>query len=506
MTNFVGYSEFYHDAAIAKIDQDGNVLFASQAERYSKKKNDSQIPDELWEAVVEDGDHISFYEDIALKKETREGKEQSTSTDRGRTNSVTAQSEIPLAEAVACDVFYTHHLSHVATAFFTRPWDSVDDTVMVSIDGVGELQTATIYNSKFELVWDMHWPKSVGLPYTSVTKDLGLRPLEDEYVVMGLSSYGRDTHSSIFLDYWNHTEDQDQFYLKGMPADDMNNIRYQRWTKTRGAMKDLAKHNTKAISRENLAKSVQVFAEKAIMDIMHEARKYGSKLVYSGGCAQNVVVNSYLTELFDDVHIAIAPTDAGSALGCAALSWHKATGGTKLNWSPYCGHEIKGELDPVEVVDYLMEHKVCGIANGKAEFGPRALGNRSLIADVRYDVKDTVNEIKRRQKYRPFAPAILEEHVEEYFDGPTNEYMQFTSKALHDFKSVTHVDGTARVQVLKKDCPSVFRKIVEEYYKRTGIPMLLNTSLNIRGRPMVNDEHDARLFETKYGVKVFTKS
>ena len=116
---------------------------------------------------------------------------------------------------------------------------------------------------------------------------------------------------------------------------------------------------------------------------------------------------------------------------------------------------------------------------------------------------DTVNGIKRRQKYRPFAPAILEEYADQYFEGPMNEYMQYTSKALHDYKSVTHVDGTARVQIVKKDCPSIFRKVIEEYYERTGVPMLLNTSLNIRGRPMVNDEHDARLWEQKYKVKVF---
>jgi carbamoyltransferase len=126
-----------------------------------------------------------------------------------------------------------------------------------------------------------------------------------------------------------------------------------------------------------------------------------------------------------------------------------------------------------------------------------------LIADVRFDVKDTVNEIKRRQKYRPFAPAILEEYADQYFEGPMNEYMQFTSKALHDYSSVTHVDGTARVQIVRKDCQSVFRKIIEEYYERTGIPMLLNTSLNIRGRPMVDDEKDAKLWESQYNVKVF---
>jgi carbamoyltransferase len=117
-----------------------------------------------------------------------------------------------------------------------------------------------------------------------------------------------------------------------------------------------------------------------------------------------------------------------------------------------------------------LSHTYCGIANGRAEFGPRALGNRSLIADVRYDVKDTVNEIKRRQKYRPFAPAILEEFADQYFEGPMSEYMKYTAKALHDYKSVIHVDGTSRVQLVKKDCKSIIRPILEEYYERTGDP------------------------------------
>jgi len=263
------------------------------------------------------------------------------------------------------------------------------------------------------------------------------------------------------------------------------------------------KEATKKYSPEDCAASVQKFAEYAILNIMTEARKYGSKLVYSGGCAQNVVVNSKIFEMFDEVHIAIAPTDSGSALGAAAKTWAEKTGGTHLKWNPYLGYDIQREINPREIVDHILKYKVCGIANGRAEFGPRALGNRSLIADVRYDVKDTVNEIKRRHKYRPFAPAVLAEHANKYFSGPMNEYMQYTSKALHDYSSVTHVDGTARVQLLQPDCPSIFRKIVEEYYERTGVPMLLNTSLNIRGRPIVNDELDARLWENKYKVKVF---
>ena len=151
----------------------------------------------------------------------------------------------------------------------------------------------------------------------------------------------------------------------------------------------------------------------------------------------------------------------------------------------------------------MLKRKVVGVANGKAEFGPRALGNRSLLGDVRYDIKDTVNGIKRRQKFRPFAPAILEEYYDKYFEGYGNEYMQYTVQAKHDYNSVTHVDGTARVQIVRADSTSALRPILEEYYERTGVPMLLNTSLNIKGEPMVNTRTDAEKFQTNYGVRVF---
>ena len=194
-----------------------------------------------------------------------------------------------------------------------------------------------------------------------------------------------------------------------------------------------------------------------------------------------------------------SPGDSGSCLGAAALVNKK-----KLKWKhPYLGYDIKKSVNVKEVVNQLLKNKVCGIANGKAEFGPRALGNRSLLGDPRYDIKDTVNEIKRRQKFRPFAPAILEEFAEEYFDGPMNRYMQFIAKAKHDYSSVTHVDGTARVQIVEKNNVSVLRPILEAWYEETGCPMLLNTSLNIKGQPIVNDWKDAEKFMGRYNVAVF---
>ena len=139
----------------------------------------------------------------------------------------------------------------------------------------------------------------------------------------------------------------------------------------------------------------------------------------------------------------------------------------------------------------LLDNKVCGLANGRAEFGPRALGNRSLLGDPRYDIKDTVNDIKRRQKFRPFAPAILEEYADEYFDGPMNEYMQFVSKAKHDYSSVTHADGTARLQTVTEESHPVFYEILKEFGEISYTNVLLNTSFNIRGYPILSTIEDA---------------
>ncbi len=505
---YVGFSEHYHDSGFAVINEEGVVEFATHGERYSKKKNDPLIPEELWDMVEGQDTHVSFYEDHTVKFDMRGGIGVTGSTEHLKKRPDTAEesfAKMVIPDSMVYDVNHMHHESHCASAFYTRPWDSSEDTVLVSIDGVGELQCATIMDHNFNLIKEWQYPKSVGLVYTTVTKFLGLRPLEDEYVVMGLSAYHETSPESKaitdwLIAWWEDLEDIAPELAEGIAIGDVETSQRE---KDRRKFREELRVKVAAVDDAVAARATQDFADYAIMQIMREAAKYGKKLCYSGGCAQNVVINSRLFELFDEVHIAVSPTDAGSGLGTAARSWAKATGKDKLIWSPYAGYNIDTPINPSVVVDHLLEHRYCGIANGRAEFGPRALGNRSLIADVRYDIQDTVNTIKRRQKYRPFAPAILEEFADEYFDGPMNEYMQFTSWAKHDYAPVTHVDGSARVQIVKKDCESVFRKVIEEYYERTGVPMLLNTSLNIRGRPMVNDEHDRELWEQKYDVKVF---
>jgi carbamoyltransferase len=230
-----------------------------------------------------------------------------------------------------------------------------------------------------------------------------------------------------------------------------------------------------------------------------------ANLILTGGCALNCSANGHISKDWDRVWIMPNPGDAGSSIG-AVLARHKQ----HIHWpGPYLGYNIKGDYPVDEIVKELQTNGICGVANGSAEFGPRALGNRSLLADPRGpDIKDRVNDIKRRQRFRPFAPAILAEHADEYFLGHTGPYMQYTAACRNPelYPAVCHTDGTSRVQTVAKDDAGAagFRRLLERWYSLTGCPMLLNTSLNIKGKPMVNTVKDARDFENTYGVRVFT--
>ena len=504
---YVGYSEYFHDAGIAVIEEDGTISYATQSERYSKIKNDPLIPDSLWDSVVQKNDKICYYQDPDLQHESNEiGSFEASVLDE-------KFKYIFNPGSIVYDNFNLHHVSHVAQGYYTRPWESKKNTVMVSIDGCGEYQSIVVYDSDFNVLKEYLWPCSLGSYYAECTAKLGYKKLQDEYIVMGMSAYGEVSpeHLKILNDHWDmmtsiptEKEKRELAQYAWLEREDFSEEGITQNTRLMGKRMQWSwKNKFNNLKDEDIAATIQKFTEDKIIEIMKFARKHGNKLIYSGGVAQNIVANSLIKDIFDDVHIAIAPADSGSSIGTAAKTWSDETGGDKLTWSPYLGYDIKKDINPKDVVDYLIKNKVCGVANGKAEFGPRALGNRSLLGDVRYDIKDTVNKIKKRELFRPFAPAILEEYADEYFDGHKNEYMQYTCNAKHDYKSVIHVDGTSRCQVVKKDCQSVIRPILEEYYERTGVPMLLNTSLNIKGQPILNDEQDVEEWEKKYKVRIF---
>jgi len=243
-----------------------------------------------------------------------------------------------------------------------------------------------------------------------------------------------------------------------------------------------------------------------IQQVMTRARNFGwsDNLVYMGGVALNCLANRRLGEYFNNIWIMPCPGDAGSSLGAAALAY-----GHRVQWTGAdLGHNIPGAYPVERAMDALLTDRIVGMASGRAEFGPRALGNRSLLADPRgADIKDRVNEIKRRQRFRPFAPVILEELADQYFIMPKcwsdSRYMQVVAHCRfpEKYPAIIHVDGTSRVQTVPRDGSGI-RKLLEAWYANTGCPMLLNTSLNIRGEPMVNDRTDADRFETLYGIKV----
>ena len=211
-----------------------------------------------------------------------------------------------------------------------------------------------------------------------------------------------------------------------------------------------------------------------------------------------------ISNSFPNLWILPNPGDGGSSLGCAANVL-----GEKINFkNTFLGTEIEGEYPIKPLVKELVKGNIVGVASGRAEFGPRALGNRSLLADPRgKNVKDQMNEIKNRQKFRPFAPSVLEEHAHEIFDMPVgkSQFMQFTApcKFPDKYPAICHIDNTSRVQTVSKDDNIGYYNLIKRFYEETGCPMVLNTSLNIKGQPIVNSYQDGVAFEKKYGVKVY---
>jgi len=489
----LGISAGFHDAAAAVIGPTGNILFAGHSERYSKKKNDQDLDQALlmdaWHAAG-GIDAVAYYE-RPWKKQLRQlysgqGLDWHKLTVRQILKQQFGSCVLPKQV-----VSYNHHLSHAAAGFQTSPFERA--TVVV-IDAIGEWDTISIWGAEYvneratyTKLWSQRYPHSIGLFYSAITKRIGLHPLDEEYITMGMAAWGKNKLQAEMSQQLIHSLTDVRF---------KNNLHV-----------GLDDATFFPDEREvDIAATAQDIVEHLIYNVMARARQFGysSNLVYMGGVALNCLANRNLGNYFEKIWILPCPGDAGSSLGAAALAH-----GGRVHWSnAYLGHDIAGDYPVHSAMVHLLDHGIVGVASGRAEFGPRALGNRSLLADPRgIDIKDRVNEIKRRQKFRPFAPVILEEHVDDYFDMPTgfgtSRYMQTIARCRHPdlFPAVCHVDNTSRVQTVPQDGSGI-RQLLEAWYDQTGCPMLLNTSLNIRGEPMVNDRADADRFEQLYGVHV----
>jgi carbamoyltransferase len=464
----VGFSEGYHDAALA-ILENNSIVFASQSERYSRVKNYKWLHNDLVQIANDcDPSRIAFYERPWLKK-TRQ-------IYSGQWNKVFNKRRLSLQPTD----YFGHHLSHAASAFQTSLFDQA--TVIV-VDSIGEWDTVSVWiaqyindRAQYKKAWSRKYPYSLGLFYSAITDRVGLKPNEDEYILMGMSSYGCIS---------------DAYYDMQYQLQHVNNHRG-----CRGLYPWIDDYDLAAMAQAVLEEELEYIFRKAL-----SITQIGN-VCYGGGVALNCVANSRLAELVDDMWIFPNPGDAGSAVGAAALVERK-----RIEFSScYLGHDIAKSYPVKRALDELLNTGVVGIANGKAEFGPRALGNRSLLADPRtIQMKDKVNSIKKRQEFRPFAPVVLEEHAADWFDiDRSSPYMQYVYKCKRPdlIPAVCHFDNTSRVQTVSKNNSGI-RKLLEAWYNKTGCPVLLNTSLNIKGQPIVNTIEDARDFQNLYNIKVF---
>ena len=469
----MGINETSHDASVSLI-KDGEILFAGHAERYSKQKNDWYINDSLINNALQYGypDRIAYYEKPLLKASRLLLRGGSGDwKPRVSTGSTPWKS-------------FGHHYSHSCAGYYTSKFD---DAAIVVLDAIGEYNTSTVWvgeGDKIKLKFKQNYPVSFGLFYSAFTKLIGLIPNQEEYIMMGMAAYGDWTR------YYKEVDEYFPSYSK------------QKYNFHKGIV-DWGMAITEQ-DKFDIAASAQVVYEQRLNSFMRMAKDITGKnnLVFMGGCALNSSANTLLWKIFNSIWIMPNPGDAGSSLGAAAALY-----GKHIEWkSPYLGYDLGGKYPVQEIVDGILKNKIVAVASGKAEYGPRALGNRSILADPRDpNIKDKVNLIKQRELFRPFAPVVMEEHASKWFDMKfASPYMQYTVKCLQPDKipAVVHEDGTSRVQTVNKEQHRGLWMVLNKFYLKTGVPLLLNTSLNIKGQPLLNDKQDIAEWEKEYNFKI----
>jgi len=537
----LGISCYYHDSAAA-ILKDEKVIAAVEEERFSRKKFDDGFPKQAinW-CLKESGisskniDSVAFYDKPILKFE-RLLDNYIAVAPRGLYSFLNVipkwlHKRLWVKDEVSKHlkgfngdiIFPEHHVSHAAYAFFTSPFD---EAAILTVDGVGEWSTTTFgtaHDTTIKLINDIRWPHSVGLFYSAFTYFLGFKVNEGEYKLMGLSGYGKPKYYDLIMENLVDIKNDGSMHL---------NMKYFSFTydkvMTNQNFSDLfgipSRKEDASVEQihYDIAASAQLVLEDILLKIVNHIHKKTDmkNLCFGGGVALNGVANYRILKEgpFENLHIPPSPGDGGSAIGCAQYLYYcHNKNKRKIEHNveriqdnvfvgpSYSNDEIKSFLD-TNKIDYkfletdsllettaqlIAEGNVVGWYQGKMEWGPRALGNRSILADARNaKMQDILNEkIKHRESFRPFAPCILEEHASEYFDiDIPSPYMLLVApvKKPEKIPAVTHVDGTSRLQTVSKDTNTLFYNLINEFYKTTNVPVLINTSMNIRGEPIVN--------------------
>ena len=570
MTSILGISAYYHDSAAALV-VDGEIVAAAQEERFTRRKHDAEFPQQAIDYCLSKGgleakdlDYVGFYDKPFLKFERlletylsfapRGFRSFRLAMGEWLNKKLYLRREINKGLGGAFEkqiIFIEHHESHAASAFYPSPFDSA---AFLTLDGVGEWTTAsygTGVGNELQISKELHFPHSLGLLYSAFTYFCGFRVNSGEYKLMGLAPYGEPVYRDVILEKLLDLKDDGSFRM------DLSYFNYcagltmtsSRFDKLFGGPP--RKAESPLSQREmDLAASIQSVTEEIVMRIArHVHRETGQeRLCLAGGVALNCVANGRLLREgpFEEIWIQPAAGDAGGALGTALFIWHQllenerraqpgdSQSGTRLGPS-YSSDEIRAFLDErgapyraladessvcAEVVDLLVDEKVVGWMQGAMEFGPRALGSRSILGDARsVETQTTMNlKIKYRESFRPFAPSVLRERASDYFAMDVSEdspYMLIVApvapakltpppagteelKGLDRLKiprsevpAITHIDGSARVQTVDRDRDPLYWALLSELDRRTGCPLVVNTSFNVRGEPIVCTPADA---------------
>jgi carbamoyltransferase len=535
----LGISCYYHDSAACLLE-DGRIIAAAQEERFSRIKHDQEFPVHairycLREAgiSIDDVDYVGFYDKPLIKFERILSTYLATFP-RSFLSFIKAiplwlRKKLWIPQIIKKELEYDgevlmieHHMSHAASSFLVSPFD---ESAIVTVDGVGEWSTSTIgkgEGNKIELLKEIRFPHSLGLLYSAFTYYLGFKVNSAEYKVMGLAPYGTPKYYDEVLEVIRFDDDGSfKMNMKYFAYDYGLKMTNNNFSKLFGRPVREMESKLEQFHMD-VAASVQKVTEDIVLRMANHAHELtGSKnLCMAGGVALNCVANGKILRQcpFDEIFIQPAAGDAGGAVGVATYLYHTVLENPReYVWDhAYLGpafstDEIRDylnsngivykELDEDEVLDRtadaIVDQKVIGWFQGRMEFGPRALGNRSILADARNpENKDVVNmKIKFRESFRPFAPTVLEERISDYFElDVPSPYMLLVAQVREDNRtipSVTHVDGSARIQSIDKNTNPRYHSLIKRFEEKTGCGVIINTSFNVRGEPIVCTPHDA---------------
>ncbi|MCP5062397.1 MAG: carbamoyltransferase [Ignavibacteriae bacterium] len=562
----IGISAYYHDSAACLLE-DGKIIAAAQEERFTRKKHDHNFPSKaiqycLKEAncTIDEIDHIAFY-DKPIVKFNRILETYLSYPGRGLKSFIMAmplwlKQKLWIPDLIQKELGYEgkvlfpeHHESHAASAFFPSPFERA---AFLTIDGVGEWATSSFgvgVGNKIKIHSELHFPHSIGLLYSAFTYFTGFKVNSGEYKIMGLAPYGEPKYVKQIYENIIDLKDDGSFKMNMDFFDYATGLKMTNNKFTKIFDGSPRKSESELTQREmDLARSVQEVTEEIMIRMARHVKKVtGEKnLCLAGGVALNCVGNGRLLRenIFDDIWIQPAAGDAGGALGAAYIAYHhfckkpvlektegSPQGGSYLG-SSYSENRIetflekhklpyhkKLESDTVdEVSTYLKDQKIVGWFQGRMEFGPRALGNRSIIGDARSsEMQKKMNlKIKYRESFRPFAPSILEEEISNWFEiDRASPYMLLVADVKKEkqkqmseqenklfgidklnivrseIPAVTHVDYSARIQSVNKKHNPKYHALISKFFEKTECPVIVNTSFNVRGEPIVESPLDA---------------